>query len=135
MSRICKHCKTLIIVEFGWQVHEKSLNSSTLIDNSWIWMTGTWEVIEFVSLRWNTYEYFKVHSLICFVPHKARTSPVAQIVKNLPAMQETWIQSLGREDPLEKEMGAHFSILSRRISSTGEPGRLQSMGSQESGTI
>ena len=50
------------------------------------------------------------------------------MIKNLPAMQETWVQSLGREDPLEKEMATHSSILTRRISWTEEPGRLLSMG-------
>ena len=49
---------------------------------------------------------------------------------NLPAMQETQVQSLGWEDPLEKEMATHSSILAWRISWTEDPGRLQSMGSQ-----
>ena len=49
------------------------------------------------------------------------------MVKNLPAMQETWVQSLGQEDALEKEMATHSSILAWRISWTGEPGELQSM--------
>ena len=57
-------------------------------------------------------------------------SLVAQIVKCLPTMQETWVRSLGREDPLEKEMATHFSILAWRIPRTKEPGRLQSMGLQ-----
>ena len=48
----------------------------------------------------------------------------AQIVKNLPAMQETQVQSLGQEDPLEKEMATHFIILAWRIPWTEEPGRL-----------
>ena len=52
------------------------------------------------------------------------------MVKCLSAMQETWVQSLGREDPLEKEMAAHSSILAWKILWTEEPGRLQSMGSQ-----
>ena len=52
------------------------------------------------------------------------------MVKNLPAKQETQVQSLGREDPLEKEMTTHSSILSWRISWTEEPGGLQSMGPQ-----
>ena len=52
---------------------------------------------------------------------------VAQMVKRLPTMQETWVQSLGREDPLEKEMATHFSILAWRIPWTKEPDRLQSM--------
>ena len=57
-------------------------------------------------------------------------SLVAQMVKNLPAMQETWVRSLGQEDPLEKEMATHSSILVWKIPWTEEPGRLQSMGSQ-----
>ena len=51
-------------------------------------------------------------------------SLVAQMVKNLPAMQKTWVQSLGQEDPLEEEMSTHFSILVWRIPWTEEPGRL-----------
>ena len=60
-------------------------------------------------------------------------SLVAQTVKNLSAMRETRVQSLGREDPLEKEMTAHSSILAWKIPRTEEPGRLQSMGSQSVG--
>ena len=56
-------------------------------------------------------------------------SLVAQMVKNLPAMRETWVQSQGQEDPLEKEMATHSSILAWRIPWMEEPGRLQSMGS------
>ena len=55
---------------------------------------------------------------------------MAEIVKNLPAIQETRIQSLDGEDPLEKGMAIHSSIFARRIPWTEEPGRLQSMGSQ-----
>ena len=55
---------------------------------------------------------------------------VVQRVKNLPAMQETWVQSLSQEDLLEKEMATHSSILAWRIPWTKEPGGLQSMGSQ-----
>ena len=58
-------------------------------------------------------------------------SLIAQLVKNLPAMQETWFQFLGREDPLEKEMAIYSSILAWKIPWTEEPVRLQSMGSQE----
>ena len=54
---------------------------------------------------------------------------MAQMVKNLPAMQETWIQPLGYEDPMEKGMATHSSILAWKMSWTEEPGRLQSMGS------
>ena len=58
---------------------------------------------------------------------------MAQQVKNPPAMQktqETWVRSLGQEDPLEKEMATHSSILARKIPWPEECGRLQSMGSQ-----
>ena len=61
-------------------------------------------------------------------------SLAAQSVKSLPAMQETQVRFLGWEDPLEKEMATHSSILAWRIPRTEEPGRLQSMGSQESDT-
>ena len=60
-----------------------------------------------------------------------RASLVAQSVKNLPAMQETQVQFLVQEDPLEKEMATYSSVLAWRIPWTEEPGRLQSMGSQE----
>ena len=60
-------------------------------------------------------------------------SLVAQMVKNLPAMQEAWVRSLGGEDPLEKGMVIHFSIPAWRIPWTEEPGGLQSMGSQRVG--
>ena len=58
------------------------------------------------------------------------SSLVAQMVKNLPAMKETWVQSLGQEDTLEKGMATHSSILAWRIPWTEKSGRLQSMGSQ-----
>ena len=58
-------------------------------------------------------------------------SPVVQMVKNLPAMQETWIQSLGREDPLEKRMATHPNILAWRIPWAEEPGRLHPTGSRK----
>ena len=68
----------------------------------------------------------------CFL-HCTRASPVAQSVKNLPAVQEAWVQSLAWKDPLEKEMAAHNSILCWKISWTEESGGLQSMGLQRVG--
>ena len=59
-----------------------------------------------------------------------RSSLVAQMVKNLPAMWEIWVQSLGWKEPLEKEMATHSSIIAWSIPCTEEPGRLQSMGLQ-----
>ena len=61
---------------------------------------------------------------------RIKASLVAQLVKNLPAMLETWVQSLGWEDPLEKGTATHSSILAWRIPRTKEPGGLQAMGLQ-----
>ena len=61
-------------------------------------------------------------------------SLVAQMVKRLPAMRETRVWSLGREDPLEKEMATHSSTIAWKIPWMEEPGRLQSMGLKESDT-
>ena len=58
---------------------------------------------------------------------------MAQSIKNLPAVGETRVQSLGREEPLEKEMAIHSSTLAWRIPWAGEPGGLQSLGSQRVG--
>ena len=58
---------------------------------------------------------------------------MAQTVKHLPAMRETWVQSLGQEDILEKEMATHSSTLAWKTPWMEEPGRLQSMGSQRVG--
>ena len=59
------------------------------------------------------------------------SSLVAQMVKNLPAVQETWVRSLGQEDPLEEEMAIHSSVLAWEIPCTGEPGRLYSPWGQK----
>ena len=61
--------------------------------------------------------------------NKTNCNKMAHFVKNLPAMQETWVRSLSWDDPLEKEMTTHSSTLAWRIPPTEEPGRLQSMGS------
>ena len=63
-------------------------------------------------------------------PDTTKASQLAQTVKNLLAMQETWVRSLGLKDPLEKGMATHSSILAWEIPWTKEPGRLQSMGLQ-----
>ena len=59
-----------------------------------------------------------------------RASLVTQTVKNLPAMQETWVRSLGREDPVEEGMATNSSTLAWRVPWTEEPGGLQSVGSE-----
>ena len=76
------------------------------------------------------YENFRVESLHYNIKG---ASLVAQRLKRLPAKWETQVQSVGREDPLEKEMATHSSILAWRIPWTKEPGRLQSMGSHRVG--
>ena len=65
-------------------------------------------------------------------PRETEGFPGGSAVKNLPAMQEMQVQSLGEEDPLENEMATHFSILAWKILWTEEPDGLQSMGLQES---
>ena len=62
-----------------------------------------------------------------------RASLIAQSVKNLPAMQKPWVRFLGQDDPLEKEMAIHSSILTWKIPWTEEPSELQSRGSQRVG--
>ena len=78
--------------------------------------------------------YFLKREISLKIAFYGSTCPLAQLVKNLPAMQETRVQSLGWEDPQVKEMATHSSILSWRIPRTEEPSRLQSMGSKESDT-
>ena len=68
--------------------------------------------------------------MLCHLLPHHRASLVAQMVKRLPAMWETRVQSLGREDPLEKGMATQSSTLAWKIPWTEEPGGLQSMGSQ-----
>ena len=70
---------------------------------------------------------------IALCKFKVSASLVAQMVKNLLAMRETWVRSLGWEDPLEEGMATHSSILAWRIPWTEEPGGLLSMGSQRIG--
>ena len=67
---------------------------------------------------------------LTFYSKVLRASLVAQTVKNLPAVQKTWVQSLGWEDPLEKGTATHSSMLAWRIPWTEEPSRLQSLGPQ-----
>ena len=70
--------------------------------------------------------FILTYTLIC-------ASLVVQAVKHLSTMWETWVRSLGREDPLEKEMANHSGTVAWKIPWTEEPGRLQSMGSQRVG--
>ena len=74
-----------------------------------------------------------IMNVILFKNFNNWTSLVAQMVKHLPTIWESRVWSLGQEDPLEKEMATHSSVLAWKISWTEEPGRLQSMGSQRVG--
>ena len=75
--------------------------------------------------------YYWKYSYVCVMMMMIRAFLLAQMVNNLPAMQETCIWSLGWEDPLEKGMATHSNILAWRIPWTEEPGGLQSMGHEE----
>ena len=72
---------------------------------------------------------------MCLIKSKSLTTfwKMAQVVKCLPAMRETWVQYLGWEEPLEKEIATHSSTLAWKITWMEEPGRLQTMGSQRVG--
>ena len=78
--------------------------------------------------QWDSFSKILKGSIV-----RAGASLVAQLIRNLPAMQETWGWSLGWEDPLEKGMATHSSILAWRIPWTGEPGGIQSKGLQRVG--
>ena len=67
---------------------------------------------------------FQTHCIFCVLDFYYWASLVAQALKNLPAVQETWVRSLGQEDPLKKRMATHSSILTWRIPWTEEPDRL-----------
>ena len=79
------------------------------------------------------FHFHHSQALIISIHSPLGASLVAQMVKHLPAIQETQVQSLGQEDPLEKEMAAHSRTLAWKIPWTEEPGRLQPMGSQKVG--
>ena len=94
-------------------------------------LLGEWDE----NIRTSHYIYFHLIILnVCFLYYKVHVyylvSLVAQMVKSLPTMRETWVQSLGQENPLEKEMATHSSLLAWRGPWTEEPGGLPSMGSQ-----
>ena len=74
-----------------------------------------------------------IKNLLTLILDTSLASLVAQRVKRLPEMYETWVRSLGQEDPLEKEMATHSSTLAWKTPLTEEPGGLQSMGSQRVG--
>ena len=92
-----------------------------------IWHKVKWEWYNFTILNVISIKTWKEIVIECA---QRGASLLAQLVKNLSAMWETWVQSLGWEDPLEKDMATHSSTLAWRIPWMEEPGRLQSTGSQ-----
>ena len=103
------------------------------VTKSWTQLSNWTELSFRCTEKSISYTYTNIHFLkkILLVIISEKVSLVVQMAKGLPpATQETWVQSLGREDPLKKEMSTHSSILAWRIPWTEEPGRLQSMGSQ-----
>ena len=100
-------------------------------------LSSQWEMETKVNIPLREIPWFCIGMLTTFLtrsplPYKG-TCPVAQMVKRLSTMWETRVQSLGWEDPLEKEMAIHSSTIAWKIPWTEEPGRLQSMGSQRVG--
>ena len=107
------------------------------------WLTCQWGCLQPTSVNGLLVPKCSLSGQSCFVfalclwshteKRKKSASLIAQSVKNLPTVQNTWVQSLGWEDPLEKEMATHSSILAWRIPWTEDPSGLQSMGSQRVG--
>ena len=101
-------------------IHQRALCADTLISLDVFLIGINYNCILRIS-------WFRVSRLLL------QASQMAQMVKNLPAMQETWVWSVGQEDPLEKGMAPHFTILAWRIPRTEKTGGLQSTGSQRVG--
>ena len=112
--------------EFGWTAGVGDGQGGLVCCGSW----GHKESDMTEQLNWTEMQD-QLHLMWLLI--KEWASLVAQLLKNLPAVQETWVLSLGWEDPLEKKMATHSSILAWKISWTEEPDGLQSMGSQRVG--
>ena len=117
-----------------WRGHTVSIFRPTSLFHSHLLFHSAGEPVEFTHLwlRKETYNSNMTHKRVGFAGYRLLiwASLVAQRVKHLPAMQETWVRSLGQEDPLEKEMATHSSTLAWKIPWTEKPARLQSMGLQ-----
>ena len=90
-------------------------------------------IVNSVAMNIQVHVSFQIRAFFIYMPTSAVASLVAERLKRLPAMRETWVRSLGQEDSLEKEMATHSSTLAWRIPWMEEPGGLQSTGSQRVG--
>ena len=134
MAQTVKHLSTkwkTWVQSLGWEdplEKEMAIHSSTIAGKiPWTEEPGRLHVVHGVAKsRTRLSDFTSLHA-----PRQA--SLVAQTVKNLPAMQETWVRSLGWEDSLEKGVATHSSILAWRVPWTEEPGGQHSMGSQRVG--
>ena len=120
-SRTCSHRETNVTYLWIYVVNRNLIKLEQHCRKNW------WSKAD------NSFLHTALNSLACVVWLYLWASQVAQKVKNLPAVQESWVWLLGQEDPLEKEMATHSSILVWRIPWTQEPGGLQSIGSQRVG--
>ena len=111
------------------------VEKSYMTEHDFFWLNSVsdrWVEISIVNQCQNTI-LLGINQNVNFFGDLSMSSPVAQMVNHLPAMRDTWVRSLGWEDPLEKEIGTHSSTLAWKIPWTEEPCRLQSMGSQRVG--
>ena len=129
------HCCTIVLISHLASLCSKSFKrgfNSTWTKNFQMYNLGFWRGrgprCQIANICWivEKAREFQKNIYFCFIG----ASLVSQRLKHLPAMRETWVRSLGQEDPLEKEMATHSSILAWRIPWMEEPGGLWSMGSQ-----
>jgi len=121
-----------------WDLHISLPHFPGLITLSVHWYPSSLADLKTLFHQWHPNSTFYTFNLFLvtgsfFSAYVCKVFPVVQTVKNLPAMQETWVRSLGQEDPLKKGVAVHSSILAWRIPWTEAPGGLQSVESQRVG--
>ena len=137
--------------KLSWRKRMKKTAHKFIFSFQTTQLSESWDLIEYFSKRWLgskaglgrqtgilyvfqiklSYDCYTTFFSLCLLWHMG-ASQVDSVVKNPPAKQETWVWSLGWEDPMEKEMATRSRILAWEIPWTEEPGRLQSMGSRKS---
>ena len=113
-----------------WPSNWPRISWTSYVGRQILYHCTTWEakmnIPSYLSYKWRKWDLNRIIKFAIW----SWASLLAQKVKNLPEMQETWVWSLDRDDPLEEGMATHSSILAWRIPWTEEPGGLQSVGSQ-----